>query len=177
MKRILLSFCSIIFFVSQLSAQFNLELGFSFNSPTSGFSDVYEIGAGAYLEPGYALNDNLNLGLQIGANGFAGSDIGSTSGKVDATVVVPVLAKGTYSFLDSRVSPYLGFGTGMYFAKVATFSESALGGSERSEENISEFGIAPSFGVNIGRTNLGVAYHSAGDITFLQFILGVKIID
>ena len=129
------------------------------------------------MEPAYAINENVNVGIQFGGNGFAGSEIGSTSGKVDATVVVPVLVKGKYAFLDSKVSPYLGFGTGMYFAKVATFSESALGGSEQSEENISEFGIAPSLGVNIGRTNLGVTYHSAGDITFLQFILGVKIID
>lgn len=176
MKKILIAIIiSLIGYVSQ--AQFHLELGLDFNLPVSDLSENYEFGAGFYLEPKYAVLENFDLGLYIGANGFAGKEVGTTSGEVDATIAIPILATATYRFLSNKITPYAGIGLGVYSGKILNFSESALGGSSQTEENISEFGFAPRAGVYIGRMNLGVIYNSSESLEFWQFNLGVRILD
>ena len=154
------------------SAQFHLELGLNFNSPSGDFADTYDLGIGFYAEPKYAFSENIDLGLYLGSNGFAGADLDG-GGSVGATSVVPVLATGTYRFSTNNVTPYAGLGLGLYFAQGA---EVTFGGTTVEGESETEFGFAPRAGVYLGRLNLGVAYNLAGDIQYLQFNLGVRIL-
>ena len=171
MKKVLLS-AVVALACFTASAQFHVELGLNFNSPSGDFGDSYDLGVGAYIEPKYALTENIDLGLLIGSNGFAGADIdtGAGTGSVDATGILTILPTGTYRFTSNKVTPYAGLGLGMYFVRAIEVDGVEIGESE------SEFGFAPRAGVYIGRMNLGLAYNLAGDVEFLQFNLGVRIL-
>jgi outer membrane protein X len=160
------------------SAQFHIELGVNFNSPQGDFGDSYNLGAGVYIEPKYAFNENLDLGLYLGSNGFVGADI-ANGVSLEATTLTPILATGTYRFPTNKVTPYAGLGLGMYIAKAVDFifvdpttgvSITTLG------ESSSEFGFAPRAGVYIGRLNLGLAYKLVSDANFIQINLGIRIL-
>jgi outer membrane protein W len=174
MKKVILSLCAIVLFSYTASAQFHIELGPSFNLPQGDFADSYDLGVGFYLEPRYAMTENIDLGLHIGIGAFAGGDLAGGGGDVSAAGITPVLATGHYRFSTNKVSPYAGAGLGMYFVKTGDVSVSGGGTIEGTSD--SEFGFAPRAGVFIGRMNLGVAYNIAGDLNYLQFMLGVRIL-
>ena len=167
MKKVLLSICAVTLFFAA-NAQFHIELGPNFNLPQGDFADSYDLGIGFYIEPKYAFNENIDLGLYVGSNGFAGADLAGAS--VSARAIVPVLATGTYRISTSKVTPYAGLGLGMYFAQAVEIDGVEIGDAE------SEFGFAPRAGVYIGRMNLGVAYNIVKDSNYLQFNLGVRIL-
>ncbi len=168
MKKVILSICAIALFTYTASAQFHIELGPNFNLPQGDFADTYDLGIGFYIEPKYAFSENIDLGLYVGSNGFAGADVAGQS--YGAQAIVPVLATGTYRFSTNKVTPYGGLGLGMYFAKAVEVNGTEVG------EAGSEFGFAPRAGVYIGRMNLGVAYNIVKDTNYLQFNLGVRIL-
>jgi len=174
MKKIFTIILTVTALSYSATAQFHLELGSNFNSPSGSFGDIYDLGVGAYIEPKFALTENIDLGLYLGANGFAGADIAGTSGSVDAASITPILGTATYRFFSSSVTPYAGLGIGIYSGKIAGV---AVGGTSVStvETSTSEFGFAPRAGVYLGRLNLGVTYNKAGDIEFIQFSLGARI--
>ncbi len=174
MKKLFITAIAVGLLGYSASAQFHVELGLNFNSPSGDFGEVYDLGIGAFLEPKYSITENIDLGLYLGANGFAGADIAGTTASVDATSVTPILATGTYRFVDSKVTPYAGLGLGIYSASIAGASVGITTASV-TEESTTEFGFAPRAGVYLGRMNLGIAYNIAGDIEFLQFNLGVRI--
>lgn len=176
MKKILLCLSAVILFGFTASAQFHIELGPNFNLPQGDFADSYDLGIGFYLEPKYAMTENIDVGLYIGSNGFAGGDFtqGGVSGSAAATAIVPVLATGTYRFSTNNVTPYAGLGLGMYFAKGAEIT--VAGGGTVEGESESKFGFAPRAGVYLGRLNLGVAYNIVSDADYLQINLGVRIL-
>lgn len=175
MKKIIVTICLTAMVAFGANAQFHVELGLNFNSPQGDFADSYKLGVGFYLEPKYALNENLDLGLFIGSNGFAGGDVvsGGQTGSAAATAIVPVLATGTYRFSGSKVTPYAGIGAGMYFARAA---EVTVGTVTQTGEGESKFGFAPRAGVYVGRLNLGAAYNIVSDANFIQFNLGFRIL-
>lgn len=175
MKKVLLCISAVLLFAITASAQFHIELGPNFNLPQGDFADSYDLGIGFYLEPKYAINENIDVGLYIGSNGFAGGDIvqGGVSGSAAATAIVPVLATGTYRFSSNSVTPYAGLGLGMYFAKAAEVTVGTVTASGESESN---FGFAPRAGVYIGRLNLGAAYNIVSDANYIQINLGVRIL-
>lgn len=174
MKNLLLSTLFLLVVCVSANAQFHVELGLNFNSPQGDFADSYDLGVGVYIEPKYALNDNLDLGLLIGSNGFAGADFsaGGVATSVGATSVLAILPTGTYRFSDAPVTPYAGLGLGIYSFKGA---EVTVAGVTVETESNSEFGFAPRAGVYLGRVNLGIAYNIVKDANFLQFNLGARI--
>lgn len=175
MKKLILSVCAIALFVSTASAQFHIELGPNFNLPQGDFADSYDLGIGFYIEPKYALNENIDLGLLIGSNGFAGGDINTGAGtaEVDATSIIAILPTGTYRFSTNNVTPYAGLGLGMYLAEAFTVDTN---GDLQSDGREGEFGFAPRAGVYIGRMNIGAAYNIVKDANYIQFNLGVRIL-
>lgn len=171
MKKVLLCISAVILFASTASAQFHIELGPNFNLPQGDFGDAYDLGVGFYIEPKYAINDNIDLGLVIGSNGFAGADFGGQSfGATGALVILPT---ATYRFSTNTVTPYAGLGLGLYNFKGAEVTVNSVTLEGESE---SKFGFAPRAGVYIGRLNLGVAYNIVSDANYLQFNLGVRIL-
>lgn len=175
MKKLLLTTALVAVFAVSANAQFHVELGINFNSPQGDFGDSYDLGVGAYIEPKYALTENIDLGLLIGSNGFAGADIdtGLGTASLDATSIVTILPTGTYRFSTGSITPYAGLGLGMYLAEEFTVSTS---GDLEADGRTGEFGFAPRAGVYLGRLNLGVAYNIVSDANFLQFNLGVRIL-
>lgn len=153
-------------------AQFHVELGPSFQSPSGDFAETYDLGVGFSIEPRVVLSDKLAVGLYVGALAFAGGDLSGNSSDVDAAGIVPVLGTATYKLLDSKVTPYVGVGTGLYSVQAAFVDDF---GNVGTTETTSEFGFTGRAGVFLGRLNLGASYHSAGDLSFLQFGLGVRI--
>ncbi|MBC6425993.1 MAG: outer membrane beta-barrel protein [Ekhidna sp.] len=163
MKKLLLIICLIATFAISANAQFHIELGMNGNSPQGDFGDVYQLGIGSYVEPKYAISENLDLGLLIGRNVFGGVD-----DDIKAASSLNILPTGTYRFSTNNVTPYVGAGLGLYFFDF---------GSVLGEESTStEFGFAPRAGVYIGRLNLGVAYNVVKDLNFLQYNLGIRIL-
>lgn len=175
MKKLILTVFAVAALGYSSMAQFHVELGLNFNSPQGDFADQYDLGIGAYIEPKYALNENIDLGLLIGANGFAGAsqDVGGVTVSAEALTATTVLATGTYRFSTKGVTPYAGLGLGIYAFKAAEISV-AGGGVDIGESN-TEFGFAPRAGVYLGSLNLGVAYNIVSDASFVQFNLGVRI--
>lgn len=175
MKKIFLTLMVLsLAFASQ--AQFHVELGPSFQSPSGDFADTYDLGVGFSIEPRVVLSDKMAVGLYIGALGFAGGDLTgsqSVNSSIDAAALTPILGTFTYKILDSKVTPYVGAGLGLYSGETATLdaSNTNIGATESS----SDFGFTGRAGVFLGRLNLGASYHSAGDISFMQFALGVRI--
>ncbi len=153
-------------------AQFHVELGPSFQSPSGDFAETYDLGVGFALEPRVVLSDKLAVGLYVGALAFAGGDLSGNSSDVDAAGIVPVVGTATYRILDSKVTPYAGGGMGVYSIKAATVDDF---GNVQESETVSEFGFMGRAGVFLGRFNLGASYHSAGNLSFVQFSLGARI--
>lgn len=182
MKKLLLTVLSVALLGYTSQAQFHVELGLNFNSPQGDFADQYDLGIGGYIEPKYAMNENMDLGLYIGQNVFAGADVsvGGTNVSVDAQTLTPILATGTYRFSTNSITPYGGLGLGIYTAKavdVVIIDPTAPGGTSTvAGESNSEFGFALRGGVYLGRLNLGAAYNLVKDSNFIQFNLGVRIL-
>lgn len=176
MKKLIMTFCAVALIGFAANAQFHIELGLNFNSPQGDFSDSYDLGVGFYLEPKYAMSENLDLGLLIASNAFAGADFdqGGVSGSADALGALVIMPTGTYRFSANKVTPYAGLGAGLYAFKAASID---VGGTTVEGEAETKFGFAPRAGVYLGRMNLGVAYNIVSDANYLQFNLGVRILD
>lgn len=179
MKRIILAATLLVAIGYCASAQFNVEIGLSGQSPAGDFADVYDFGVGFSLEPRITITDKFDAGLYLGALAFAGGDLdaatgggGNANSEIDAAAITPVLATGTYRILDAKVTPYVGAGLGMYFSRTAGAN---AGGTTVDDETNSDFGFAARGGVFLGRFNLGASYHKAAELSFLQFGLGVRI--
>jgi len=176
MKKLFLTIVAAGMLGYSAMAQFHIELGPNFNSPQGDFADQYDLGIGFYFEPKYALNENIDLGLLVGLNGFVGGDfevLGVTS-SASALAVVAVLGTATYRFTTSSVTPYAGLGLGLYSFEGAEIS--VAGAVQPKTESESKFGFAPRAGVYLGKLNLGLAYNIVSDANFLQFNLGVRIL-
>ncbi|MEP5612502.1 MAG: hypothetical protein ABJP45_09650 [Cyclobacteriaceae bacterium] len=177
MKKLFLTVFAVGVLGYSSMAQFHIELGPNFNSPQGDFADAYDLGIGFYIEPKYAINENIDLGLYLGANVFAGGDVAGTNTSLDAQTLNPYLATGTYRFSTNKVTPYAGLGLGLYVAKAVDITTTSGGVTTTIEgESNSEFGFAPRAGVYVGRLNLGLAYNLVKDSNFLQFNLGIRIL-
>ncbi len=170
MKKLFLTVLAVGLFGYSSMAQAHLELGLNFNSPAGDFGDQYDLGVGFYLEPKYAMNENIDLGLLISSNAFAGGDLSGSTASVSALGMLVIEPTVTYRFSTSSVTPYGGLGIGYYSVEGVEISGFPKGDRE------SKIGFAPRAGVYVGRLNLGLAYNIVSDFNFLQFNLGVRIL-
>ena len=154
------------------NAQFHIEFGSNFNLPQGDFADAYDLGIGFYLEPKYAIHENIDLGLVIGSDGFVGTD-GKLFGATSALSALVILPTATYRFSTNTVIPSAGLGLGLYNFKEADVT---IAGIRTKGESESKFGFAPRIGVYIGRLNLGAAYNIVSDANYIQINPGVRIL-
>ncbi|MBC6411087.1 MAG: hypothetical protein GDA42_11660 [Ekhidna sp.] len=168
MEKLLLIICLIVTSAISANAQFHIELGINGNSPQGDFGDTYDLGIGFYVEPKYAVSENIDLGLLIGRNAFGG-----VNDDVNTAKSFNILPTGTYRFSTNNVTPYVGAGLGLYSFDFGSIFGSIIGGGD---DTSTEFGFAPRVGIYIGKLNLGVAYNVVKDLNFLQYNLGIRIL-
>ena len=181
MKKLFFSIATVTLFNYAVNAQFDVEAGVNFNSPTGDFADLYDFGVGGYLEPKYAISKHFDVGLLMAFNGFGGSEIVNPrfgERKVDPTSFITILPTATYKFKSGKVIPYVGLGVGMYVVEDVSFDAS---GNVLDNGRQGKFGFSPRAGVHVGRVNLGASYNivNVADFVlfdnFLQFNVGISI--
>lgn len=164
MRRWFLVFAMCLIAQSVFS-QFHVEVGATGSLPQGDFGKAYTPGLGGYVEPKYALSDQVDLGLNVQMNGFGAKKNNS----LPNATLLSVLPAAYYRFGGENVIPVVGLGLGMY-----RFSSDEASGLD-SGLNSTEFGFAPKVGAHIGRISVGAAYHIVSDANFLQFHVGVRL--
>jgi len=126
------------------------------------------------VEPKYALNDNLTVGLRletaVTAQGAVKNDE-ITEGDVKASA--SYLATADYFFNTNRFRPFVGAGAGIFANASAPLSE------QTTDEDVTlgrKFGFAPRAGFEIGHFRTAIEYNVAGkSATVNHNYLGIKI--
>ncbi|HVG15464.1 MAG TPA: outer membrane beta-barrel protein [Chitinophagaceae bacterium] len=119
-------------------------------------------GAVFAIEPKYAVNDNISLGLRleaaVTARGYV-SNGQEFSGDVKASA--SYLATGDYYFNTNKFRPFAGVGAGIYSLASANFETT----EEFNEDEIntgSKFGFAPRAGFEYGHFRTAIEYNAIG---------------
>jgi outer membrane protein X len=155
---------------------FKVDFGITCDIPVS---DDASFGGGAYIEPRYNVNDKLTIGLRLEGVYLSSGNVtvDFTSVDIKSTSVMVIHITGDYYFSTEKVRPFIGVGLGMYKKTIRSVSVSASQGVDIGPKAKTNFGFAPRFGLNIGRTRLAAIYNYTGsDITdFLGIQVGFEI--
>lgn len=125
------------------------------------------------IEPKYALNDNLTVGLRLEAAATAqGTVVNGEMDQGNVKVSSSYLATADYFFNTNRFRPFVGAGAGIYS------NASANLGAQSSEDvkSGSKFGFAPRAGFEIGHFRTALEYNVAGKTATVNHnYLGIKL--
>ncbi|MEP1093796.1 MAG: hypothetical protein ABJG78_01725 [Cyclobacteriaceae bacterium] len=160
-KKFLIVWSTLLFF--PLLSQSHLEIGINYLNASHS-----SIGLGAYLEPRYALSENLDLGLRLGLNGFIGEDQSRTKSSRVTTGTLPLVSGSLIRrFLgeDAKGVPYVGLGPGLYLSEGINFREGL------------KLGAGLRFGFFIGRSNIGFTHNFVPEDSFFQLSYGFRLLD
>lgn len=146
---------------SQLHAQMHVEVGVD-------YIDGSEVlaGVGFYIAPRYALNEKLDVGLQLELNGTLETDPSKaqTTGRIEGGTLPVISAHVIRRFpsANKQDMPYLGLGTGAYLTSGINFRKGI------------KAGVNLSFGFFLGRSNIGFSSHFVPDANFIQLKYGYR---
>ena len=126
------------------------------------------------LEPKYALNDNITLGLRWETAAMANVSVDNNGEnlKGDAKASSSYLLTGDYYFTTNSFRPFAGLGAGLFRnAAVDLESENMEG-----DMNVaSKFGFAPRVGFEYGHFRTAIEYNIAGKAgDYNNNYLGIK---
>ena len=126
------------------------------------------------LEPKYALNDALSLGLRLESaltlQGEISSDGEMAKGDVKASG--SYLLTGDYYFTTSRFRPFAGLGAGFYRNAAVDIETEDV---EADMKTSSKFGFAPRAGFELGHFRTAIEYNVAGKTgIYNNNYLGIK---
>lgn len=126
------------------------------------------------IEPKYALNDNLSLGLRVEVAATAqGNLVNGQMDQGDVKASGSYLATADYYFNTNRFRPFVGGGAGLYTNASANLDPQA---STDDIQKGSRFGFAPRAGFEFGHFRTGVEYNFAGKTASINHnYLGIKI--
>lgn len=114
------------------------------------------------VEPKYAINDNISLGLRmeaaITARGYVSANGEEVSGDVKASG--SYLATGDYYFNTNKFRPFAGLGVGIY--RLASASFEMVDEEEPTVESGTKFGAAPRAGFEFGHFRTALEYNLVG---------------
>jgi outer membrane protein W len=114
------------------------------------------------IEPKYAINDNITLGLRIEgaitARGYVDASGEEFTGDVKASG--SYLATGDYYFNTNKFRPFAGLGIGIY--SLASASVDMMDEEETVVESGSKFGGAPRVGFEFGHFRTALEYNVVG---------------
>jgi len=113
------------------------------------------------VEPKYALNDNITLGLRMEAAVTARAAVTEDGEKVEGDVKASgsYLVTGDYYFNTNKFRPFAGLGAGLYRLAAVSFDSD----TEEGEIGVdSKFGFAPRAGFEYGHFRTALEYNFAG---------------
>lgn len=125
------------------------------------------------IEPKYALNDNLALGLRMELALTAQGTFNNQYTNADVKVSGSYLATADYYLNTNSFRPFIGAGAGIY----TNASANATAQSTSELQSGSRFGFAPRVGFEAGHFRAAVEYNVAGKTAnvnhnYLGFKLG-----
>lgn len=125
------------------------------------------------VEPKYALNDNLTLGLRMeAALTVQGTVVSGEMNDGSVKVSSSYLATADYFFNTNRFRPFIGAGAGIYTNASATLDAQTT----EDVKTGSKFGFAPRAGFELGHFRTAIEYNFAGKTnTVNQNYLGIKL--
>jgi outer membrane protein X len=161
------------FFVQAQSTAFKpfkVDLAFGYAAPSGGQGT--KGGVIVAIEPKYAINDNITLGLRMEGAVTAHATVDEYGDAVtgDAKASSSYLLTGDYYFTTSKFRPFAGIGAGIY-------SHAAIDDINAAEEvkSGSSFGVAPRVGFEIGHFRTAIEYNVAGKTgAYSNNYLGIK---
>lgn len=114
------------------------------------------------IEPKYAINDNITLGLRMEAAITARGSVSSDGQSAEAEVKGSgsYLATGDYYFNTNKFRPFAGLGLGIYRLASAAVDTDSEG--DPVIESGTKFGGAPRVGFEFGHFRTAVEYNVAG---------------
>jgi outer membrane protein W len=127
------------------------------------------------IEPKYAINDNITLGLRmeaaVTARGYI-KDGEEFSGDVKASS--SYLATGDYYFTTNEFRPFVGVGAGLFSLASVSTEDGDI--TEEEIETGSKFGFAPRAGFEFGHFRTAVEYNIVGKTGAINNnYLGIKL--
>jgi outer membrane protein X len=129
------------------------------------------------IEPKYAINDNITLGLRLEGAVMARALEDNNGEKVtgDVKASASYLLTGDYYFNTNKFRPFAGLGTGIYKLAGAKF-DSDVEISEEDVQTASKFGFAPRIGFELGHFRTAIEYNLVGKTGSLNNnYLGIKL--
>lgn len=149
---------------------FKVDIAVGYALPAGGGSKA---GALFAIEPKYALNDNLAVGLRIEAALTAqGNFTGNETSNGDVKASSSYLATVDYYLNTNGFRPFIGTGAGIFTNASANMSVQ----STSEVKSGSKFGFAPRIGFEAGHFRTAIEYNFAGKTQTIDHnYLGLKI--
>lgn len=125
------------------------------------------------MEPKYALNDNIAVGLRLEGALMVRASIDASGEAVEGEAKYngSYLLTGDYYFTTTTFRPFAGIGAGLYRIAAASFDEEDAEDIQRT----SKFGFAPRVGFEVGHFRTALEYNIAGKSgTINNNYLGIK---
>jgi hypothetical protein len=151
---------------------FKVDLAFGYAVPGGSGSKG---GALFAIEPKYAINDNITVGVRMEGAVMARASQSSTGEPLVADVKASgsYLATGDYYFNTNQFRPFAGIGLGIY--SNAGASVDSYGGTSDVSTG-TKFGGAPRVGFEYGHFRMAVEYNLVGKSAGINYnYLGVKL--
>jgi outer membrane protein X len=126
------------------------------------------------VEPKYALNDNITLGLRLEAAATARASVDDNGEKMVGSVKASgsYLLTGDYYFNTNKFRPFAGVGAGLFKLAAVDFNSS----TESDIQAGTKFGFAPRVGFEAGHFRAAIEYNAAGKTgTINNNYLGIKL--
>jgi outer membrane protein W len=126
------------------------------------------------LEPKYALNDAITLGLRLeSALTVQGElDMDNEEMKGDVKASGSYLLTGDYYFNTNKFRPFIGIGAGLYRNAAVDLETDDV---EADMKTSSKFGFAPRAGFEFGHFRTAIEYNAAGKAgAYNNNYLGIK---
>lgn len=150
---------------------FKVDLAFGYPFPAGKGSKG---GALFAIEPKYALNDKVTLGLRMEAALTAQGTVSSELINADVKASGSYLATADYYFSENSFRPFFGVGAGIFTNASANANSETQTTSE--VKSGSKFGFTPRAGFELGHFRTAIEYNFAGKMGNVNHdYLGVKL--
>ena len=160
---------------SQDFAPFRVDGGVGYGIP---FTDGFDGGVLLYLEPKYAVTNNISVGARWEGSLFAGASIGGE--KASAKLNSAFMATGDYYFNSNKFRPFAGLGLGAYSMAGASIDSSipGVGSTSVEVEGTTSFAALLRAGFDFSHLRVAASYNIAfaeKSFSFLGITVGFYI--